>query len=210
VLVWINGPFGGGKTQTAHELRRRLPGSVICDPELLGFGLQRMTPAALRGDFQDLPTWRRGVFDVLDDALRRFDGTLTVPMTLVEPAYFHAIVGRLRRAGHLVHHVALLAERGAVLQRLRGRAVGHGLQRLAPQEWTPRRESFAVAQLDRCLAGLRAPMFAHHIATDHLSVPQVAEHVAAAAGLDLLSNEDGVVRQRLREVWVGLRHLRLD
>ena len=26
MLVWINGPFGGGKTQTAHEIRRRLPG----------------------------------------------------------------------------------------------------------------------------------------------------------------------------------------
>jgi hypothetical protein len=33
MLLWINGPFGGGKTQTAHEIQRRLPGSVICDPE---------------------------------------------------------------------------------------------------------------------------------------------------------------------------------
>jgi tRNA A37 N6-isopentenylltransferase MiaA len=32
MLVWLNGPFGGGKTQTAYELHRRLPGSVVCDP----------------------------------------------------------------------------------------------------------------------------------------------------------------------------------
>lgn len=52
MLLWLNGPFGGGKTQTAHELRRRLPGSVVCDPEEVGFGLHRMTPRPLRGDFQ--------------------------------------------------------------------------------------------------------------------------------------------------------------
>jgi hypothetical protein len=33
MLLWINGPFGGGKSETARELRSRLPGSVICDPE---------------------------------------------------------------------------------------------------------------------------------------------------------------------------------
>jgi hypothetical protein len=66
MLVWINGPFGGGKTQTAYELQRRLARSVVCDPEHLGFGLRRMMPAQLRGNFQDLQAWRRGVIEVLD------------------------------------------------------------------------------------------------------------------------------------------------
>ena len=52
MLIWINGPFGGGKTVTAYELRRRLPGSVVCDPEHVGFGLRRMLPPPLRGDFR--------------------------------------------------------------------------------------------------------------------------------------------------------------
>jgi adenylylsulfate kinase-like enzyme len=47
MLVWINGPFGGGKTQTAHEVQRRLPRSVICDPEHVtrpdGVVIARMT-----------------------------------------------------------------------------------------------------------------------------------------------------------------------
>ncbi|MFC7616618.1 hypothetical protein ACFQV2_27315 [Actinokineospora soli] len=55
MLVWINGPFGGGKTQTAHELHRRWPGSVLCDPEHVGFGLHRMTPPALRGTSKTSP-----------------------------------------------------------------------------------------------------------------------------------------------------------
>jgi len=53
MLLWINGPFGGGKSSTARELRDRLPGSLICDPEHLGFGLQRMLPTGFRRDFQD-------------------------------------------------------------------------------------------------------------------------------------------------------------
>jgi hypothetical protein len=69
MLPWINGPFGGGKSQTVRELHGRLPGSLICDPEELGFGLHRMLPARLRGDFQDFPAWRQGVYEVLDLAL---------------------------------------------------------------------------------------------------------------------------------------------
>jgi vacuolar-type H+-ATPase catalytic subunit A/Vma1 len=55
VLVWINGPFGGGKTVTAHELARRCEGAVVCDPEEVGFGLRRAMPReAWTEDFQDL------------------------------------------------------------------------------------------------------------------------------------------------------------
>jgi hypothetical protein len=79
VLSWINGPFRGGKTQTAHELQRRLPGSIICDPEHVGFGLRRMMPPCLRRDFQDIPAWRQGVYEVLDLALSEYDGTLIAP-----------------------------------------------------------------------------------------------------------------------------------
>ena len=74
VLVWINGPFGGGKTATAFELQRRLPGSIVCDPEHLGFGLHRMLPPALRTNFQDLQAWRSGVREVLDLVARNREG----------------------------------------------------------------------------------------------------------------------------------------
>jgi hypothetical protein len=59
MLVWINGPFGGGKTQTAYGMQRRLARSVVCDPEHAGFGLRRMMPPHLRGNFQDLTAWRQ-------------------------------------------------------------------------------------------------------------------------------------------------------
>lgn len=209
MLVWINGPFGGGKTQTAHEIHRRLPGSVLCDPEHVGFGLHRMTPAPLRGDFQDLPAWRQGVYEVLDLVLRKHDGPVIAPMTLVEPGYFHEIIGRLRERGHDVRHFALLADRETVLRRLRERGVVHAVRFAGGKDAPLRGESFAVSKLERCLDRLSEPEFAVHVRTDRLTVPRVAEHIAAAAGLRLRPNTDSALGGRLRRAWVGIKHIRL-
>ncbi|WP_405133516.1 AAA family ATPase [Nocardia sp. NBC_01388] len=197
MLLWINGPFGGGKTQTAHELLRRLPGSVVCDPEMVGFGLHRTMPKQLREDFQNLPAWRQGVFEVLDIVLRKHIGPVIAPMTVVEPAYFAETVGRLREKGHDVRHFTLLAERETVLRRLRERSL-FGL----------RHESFAVGQVDRCLNNLREPEFAEHIHTDSIDIVDVADRIAASSGLSLLPDADGPVRTRLRRALVGVKHIR--
>jgi hypothetical protein len=208
MLLWINGPFGGGKTQTAHELRRRLPGSIICDPELVGFGLHRMMPRPLREDFQNFPAWRQGVYEVLDLVLAKFDGVVIAPMTLVEPAYFREIVGRLRERGHDVRHFALLADRSTVLRRLRERGFGHALHVITGKDVAIRRESFAVSKLDLCLERLQGKEFAEHVWTDRISVKQVADHIAGSAGLTLSPNTDGALRGRLRRARVGLEHIR--
>ncbi|GAA1173403.1 AAA family ATPase [Pseudonocardia alaniniphila] len=200
MLLWINGPFGGGKTQTAYELCRRLPGSIVCDPEHVGFGLHRTMPRVLRGDFQDLSAWRQGVREVLDIVLRKHDGPVIAPMTLVHPLYFAEVVGQLREDGHEVRHFALLAERATVLRRLRERGFGRGLSR----------ESFAVRRLDDCLERLREPEFAEHIRTDHLPIPQVAERIARSVGLSIDRNTDSLLRGRLRRYATGLRHIRFD
>lgn len=94
MLLWINGPFGVGKTQTAHAIARRLPNAFLCDPEQLGFGIARMTPPELRGDFQDVPLWCEGVRRVLDRNLTHFPGVVLVPMTLVNPDYFDEVVAQ--------------------------------------------------------------------------------------------------------------------
>jgi hypothetical protein len=199
-LIWINGPFGGGKTQTAYELGRRLPGSVVCDPEHPGFGLHRMLPPGLRGDFQELGAWRHGVREVLGLALRGHPGPVIAPMTLVDGGYFDEIVGRLRDDGHTVHHFALLAERGTVLRRLRERGLGRGLKH----------ESFAVERLDHCLGRLRGPEFAEHIRTDRLTVSQVADRIGESAGLRLVPDTDGALRHRVRRTWTSIKHIRFD
>ncbi|MER6625886.1 AAA family ATPase [Streptomyces sp. NPDC000931] len=209
MLLWINGPFGGGKTQTAHEIRRRLPGSVVCDPEHPGFGLHRMLPPGLRGDFQDLESWRRGVVEVLDLALTKQDGVVIAPMTVTDSGHFAETVGRLRELGHDVRHFTLLAERATVLRRLRERGIGHLLGSVMGDA-ALRRESWAVQRLDHCLERLGEPEFAEHLWTDRTTVPKTADRIAVLAGLTLRPNHEGRLRTRLRQTGVSIRHIRFD
>ncbi|TDP93653.1 AAA family ATPase [Labedaea rhizosphaerae] len=209
VLIWINGPFGGGKTQTAHELNRRLPGSVLCDPESVGFGLHRMMPKALREDFQHLRSWRAGVVEVLDLVLRKHNGPVLAPMTLIREDYFAEIIGVLRASGHDVRHFTLLASRETVLRRLSERGLGRLVQFVAGAGATLKHETFAVRMLDECLERLAAPQFAEHLHTDTTPIEAVADHIAAACGLALTPADPSRVQARLRRAVVGLRHIRI-
>jgi hypothetical protein len=200
MLVWINGPFGGGKTATAAELRRRVPGSIICDPEHVGYGMHRMLPPSQRGDFQDLPAWRRSVRELLARTLATYPGPVIAPMTLVEPAYFDEIVGGLRDDGFDVRHFALLAEPLTVIRRLSKRGLWFGMTR----------DAWALDHLGECLRLLSRPEFAEHLPTDGLSVPQVADAIARSAGLAIMPPTDGPVRARLRLYATSVRHIRLN
>jgi hypothetical protein len=200
MLLWINGPFGGGKSETARELHSRLPGSVICDPEEVGFGLRRMLPAGLRRDFQDFPAWRQGVFEVLDLTLRSVDGPVIAPMNFAE------IIGRLTDSGHDVRHFALLADARVIEGRLRQRAVVHAIQRMRGRPGPLFRETFAMRKLGVCLSRLSQPEFAIQLRTDQLSVAQVAEAIAASAGLPLGRHRGTAVGNRVRWAGRGLRY----
>jgi len=199
MLVWINGPFGGGKTATAYELHRRLPGSVVCDPEHVGFGMRRMLPPSLRGNFQDLPVWRTTVLDLLRRALAAYEAPVIVPMTLADPGYFREIVGSLRADGFDVRHFALMAEPATVAAHLNRRSLGHLT-----------RDSWAFDQLGYCLRQLSQPEFAEHVDTDGQTVAQVADTIAAAAGLALSPSTGGPLFAWLRQSATSLRHIRRD
>ncbi len=180
MLVWINGPFGVGKTATGAELNRRLPGSVVCDPGHVGFGMRRMLPPSMRGNFQDIPAWRHAVTELLRQTLAGYDGPVIAPMTLVNPAYFQEIIGSLRDDGFEVHHFALLAEPATVVRRLRGRSLG----------LEPLRQPWEAEHLDEWLRA-RPAEFAQQVHTDHKSVAQVADIIAGSAGLTIVPSADG-------------------
>jgi AAA domain len=160
VLVWINGPFGVGKTSVAAALRGRTSGARLFDPERLGYVLQRLPLVGrARGDFQDLAAWRRWTRRTAWLLERARRGSVIVPMTLVDERYFEEIVGGLRGAGVDVRHFTLTASAGAIRKRLRGRD-GEG--------------SWAEHQLDRCLTALRHPRFAHFVSTEGRTVDDIA------------------------------------
>jgi hypothetical protein len=199
VLVWINGPFGGGKTVTAYELARRVEGAVVCDPEEVGFGLQRAMPREVWGDdFQHLRSWRAGVVEVLDRTLRGVDGPVIVPMTLVEPAYVDEVVGGLRALGHEVRHIALISSAEEIRRRLWWRGIP-GVTR----------DLWALARVDPYLEALTRPGFADQVDTAGRTVAEVADVVADLVGLRIAPSSDGPVRGWLRRTRTSLRHIRL-
>ncbi|WFR72978.1 AAA family ATPase [Prescottella defluvii] len=203
MLMWINGAFGAGKTQTAYELHRRLPDAHIADPELIGFAVHRMLPASARGDFQDRPQWRSAVVATLADAVAAHNGPVIVPMTLVNPDYFDEIMSGLAAADVDVRHYALTASPDTLRRRLRTRS-GYWLGRAVGRD-----ETWAMEQIDRCVAALESERFAEHVATDDRAVDDVVEDVAAHAGLSLPGARMNRVRYQVRRVAVGVRHIRL-
>ena len=184
-LVVINGPEGVGKTATAFELSRRLPGSAVCDPNHVGSAMKRVLPASLwPGSWQEIPAWRHSVLELLRLTLARHDGPVIAPTMILSPDHYQEIIGGLRDDGFEVHHFALLAEPATVIRRLRARSLG----------LEPRTQPWEVDHLDEWLRQLRQPEFAQHVYTDHKSVAQVADIIAGSAGLTVTPSADGPVR----------------
>lgn len=194
MIVWINGAFGSGKTQTAHELLRRLDGAFLYDPENVGFFLRKNEPRELTAEnFQDEPLWRSMNRDMLLHLSQRFGGTILVPMTLVNEGYYDELIGELRRQGADVKHFVLCAREGTIRKRLHSRLEG--------------KNSWAARQLPACLTALESPVFENRIWTDGLSIPEVAEEVARRAGLTLKPRL-GPVRQFCAQLSTQIRAIR--
>jgi len=115
MIVWINGPFGVGKTTLAAQVR----GATVYNPEFIGGVLQRLTRAP---DFQDLPAWRSAV--VRGIARRR--GLVVVPMTVLDPDHLTQLLDGLRARGREVRHVTLHASHEELLRRIESDAADPG------------------------------------------------------------------------------------
>jgi len=71
------------------------------------------------------------------------------------------------------------------------------------------RDTFAEAVLDKCLERLSHDDFAEHIRTDGLTVAQVADRIAASAGLTLSPDGSSFLGTRARQTWVTIKHIRI-
>ncbi|MDQ1913501.1 AAA family ATPase [Paenibacillus sp. GD4] len=195
MIIWINGAFGSGKTQTSYELHRRLPQSMVFDPENAGFYIRKSIPRDIaKSDFQDYPMWREINFSMLKYLSMEYSGCIIVPMTIVNPSYFQEIVGRLRADGVTVKHFTLCASKEMLLRRLRSRGEG--------------RQSWAAQQIDRCLAGLSDETFRHHLDTEHMTVAAAAESIAAMLQLPLRPDPRGKAAKARDRLLTQIRHIR--
>ena len=172
VVVWINGAFGVGKTSVARALVRQRDGAVLFDPEQIGALLRRTIPHERHtDDYQDFPLWRRLTMETVSGLVTEYRRPVVVPMTLTNDAYRQEIIGGLRGSGVEVFHFALTARPAAIKRRLLMRLV-----RAQPIRW-------AWARVERCCEALERPDFREHIATDNLSVSDVAARISSRRGV---------------------------
>ncbi|WP_315122103.1 AAA family ATPase [uncultured Clostridium sp.] len=195
MIIWINGAFGSGKSQTAFELHRRIPNSFVYDPEKTGFFISKNIPKDLKSnDFQDYPMWREFNFSMLKYIAQEYEGTVIIPMTIVNPQYFKEIVEKLRNDGIEVKHFVLSSSKETLLKRLRSRGEG--------------KNSWAAKQIDRCIEGLSNEIFKQHIDTENLSIQDVAEKVASLCNIELLPDNRTKFRKTYDRIITQLRQIR--
>ncbi|NYF26130.1 AAA family ATPase [Sporosarcina sp. JAI121] len=195
MIIWINGAFGSGKTQASYELKRRIPNSLVYDPENIGFFINRNIPKEIRkGDFQDYSIWRELNYITLKYIDSEYDGVIIVPMTLVNPQYFEEIVGKLRDDGVIVNHFVLWASKGTLQKRLRSRG--------------ERKNSWGEKQIERCIQGLSKNIFKHRIETDKLTVESVVETIASMLDIQLLDDNRNKFKKRLDRIKTQIKQIR--
>jgi deoxyadenosine/deoxycytidine kinase len=172
MIIWINGPFGVGKTRLAIELHAQLSDSFIFDPEEVGFMLRKLTPPSERlADFQDYPLWRELVTKLLVYSSKSVKH-LIVPMTVVNSEYWTEIMGTLKQQNIVVKTIVLTAAKETLIKRLSQRG--------------DEADSWPVQQIDRCLEGLKQ-IKAPELSTDALTTSELVQRIARLLRLPLLS-----------------------
>ncbi|MEH8765283.1 tunicamycin resistance protein [Klebsiella pneumoniae] len=145
MIIWINGPFGAGKTTLAERLRDRRPKSLIFDPEEIGFVVKETVPIPASGDYQDLPLWR-GL--TIAPWSARFAELLAIIilMTLVHPDYLTEILDGLRQIDDQLLHIFLMLNEDLLRHRISNQTMHPDPNRNAEiREWR-------LANVARCLA----------------------------------------------------------
>ena len=122
MIVWLNGPFGVGKTTTTRALLDRLPGWRSFDPEHVGYMLRAGLSHLEQGDFQHLPPWRALVPAVLEQVGSFTGAHLVAPQTVLVEQYWRELSEGFAARALDVLHVVLDVSPEVLEARIRGDA----------------------------------------------------------------------------------------
>lgn len=169
-LVWINGPYGVGKTTLAIFLRDRW-GALVFDADALGPALQEGLPIGHQvDDFTDLAVWRSSVVGVGCELARTYGPLVVMPTTSYEPDAVIAILEGFKRAGIDVVHVVLGADEAVLRARIHARPLNDLAKR------------WCLEHLRPAVTGLRQIGGAVRIDTSHQPPDRLAGALAGELG----------------------------
>ena len=165
MIVWLNGPFGVGKTAVAEALLDAKPDWSLLDPEERGVELLRTAPDV--EDFQDLPAWRTSF---VEDALARDGSTdLVISMSVLRLDYYREILDGMKSVTE-VRPIRLTASDVT----LRERIVGDGAR--------PTTVAWRLQHLDAGVDAFDDPVFGDHIGTDGRTPAKLASLIFVMIG----------------------------
>jgi len=195
MIIWINGAFGSGKTQTAYELNKLIENSFVFDPEQCGFFIRSNIPNGIKkSDFQDYQLWRMISNQMLTYIEEQYDGIIICPMTVTNSDYLEEIKTGFESKGIMFKHFCLVADKEVIKKRLKKRG--------------ERSSSWAFDQIDRCIKSHKNQYFAEHIDTTHLSIDQVVQEVALRANIKLKADSRSSVKKTFDRLKVWKDNIR--
>ena len=107
VIVWVNGPFGVGKTTTAQALVAAEPRLRLFDPETVGYLLMANLPDRQVDDFQNLTAWRALVPPVMAEIAHLTGMNLVAVQSVFVERYWSELRAGLAARGLDLFHVVL-------------------------------------------------------------------------------------------------------
>ncbi len=100
MILWVNGPFGSGKTTLSELLVDRIPDARLFDSERVGYFLRPLLDAARPvQNFQDWPAWRSLTVEAIAALHAELGGTLVVPQSVLVESYWGELSGGILDRG---------------------------------------------------------------------------------------------------------------
>jgi adenylate kinase family enzyme len=172
MIIWINGPFGSGKTTLAKKLEKDIPNSMIFDPEQVGVIINRQIPESKGKDFQDFKMWRDLVPQFIIGFKSEFDKTIIIPMTLVNQDYLKEIFSKLKEIKTEFHHFYLNIELDILKKRLTDQVMDKDNKNNNEEicQWR-------LAQMERCLSAVSIMPLGTNILDSGSKLPDVLSDI---------------------------------
>ena len=196
MIIWINGSYGSGKTQTAYELQRRLDNSYVYDPENIGYFLDKNLPTEFskikQGNFQNYELWRKFNYEMIFYIASNYDGILIIPMTIINKQYYDEIIGNLEKTFDVKHFI-LSIDKETNLKRLAKRFDNKN-------PWFIEQIELSEKAFEKDIPGIK-------LKTDNLSISLVAELIAKHANLQLIEDKRTNFRKKLDQIKTQIKHI---
>jgi hypothetical protein len=171
MILFVNGPFGVGKTTVARVLVEKIPDATLYDPEVIGYVLQRvLRPVRRVDDYQDYALWRRLVVAGARSLRTVSNQTLVIPMAVWRRDYFDPIVAGLRRIDPDLWCFRLTASEDELMRRI------------SSDSEDPGAYGWRVSHTEVCLSASRDSAFGTEVPTDGLTPAEVAGRILNSVG----------------------------